>query len=102
MTREVRMRMPAPPLSFLLSHPAHFIALGGGAGLAPIAPGTVGTLVAFPIAWLLDAYAGTALFLVVIAAVAAIGVVTMERGLVVTDEHGAPLARLPRAFDHFA
>ena len=32
----------------------------------------------------------------------AIGVVTMERGLVVTDETGAPLARLPRAFDHFA
>ncbi len=32
----------------------------------------------------------------------AIGVVTEARGLVVTDEHGAPLARLPRAFDHFA
>lgn len=28
----------------LLSHPAHFIALGFGAGLSPVAPGTVGTL----------------------------------------------------------
>ena len=29
---------------FLLSHPAHFIALGAGAGLSRLAPGTVGTL----------------------------------------------------------
>ncbi|AVO49068.1 phosphatidylglycerophosphatase A [Melaminivora suipulveris] len=29
---------------FLLSHPAHFIALGAGSGLSPVAPGTVGTL----------------------------------------------------------
>ena len=29
---------------FLLSHPAHFLALGGGSGLSPIAPGTAGTL----------------------------------------------------------
>ena len=29
---------------WLLSHPAHFIALGFGAGLSPVAPGTVGTL----------------------------------------------------------
>ncbi len=38
----------APPLRpdrrFLFSHPAHFIALGAGAGLARLAPGTVGTL----------------------------------------------------------
>ena len=29
---------------FMLSHPAHPIALGFGSGLAPFAPGTVGTL----------------------------------------------------------
>ena len=34
----------APDARFLLSHPAHFIALGFGAGLAPRAPGTLGTL----------------------------------------------------------
>ena len=33
-----------PSVRFLLAHPAHFIALGFGAGLAPKAPGTVGTL----------------------------------------------------------
>jgi len=40
---------------FLLSHPAHFVALGLGSGLAPRAPGTFGTLAAFPIYYLLDA-----------------------------------------------
>jgi len=34
-----------PDARFLLSHPAHFIALGFGSGLAPKAPGTFGTLV---------------------------------------------------------
>ncbi|MBC8024234.1 MAG: phosphatidylglycerophosphatase A [Burkholderiales bacterium] len=42
-----------PDARFLVSHPAHFIALGFGSGLSPFAPGTVGTLVAFPICWLL-------------------------------------------------
>lgn len=31
-------------VGLLLSHPAHFIALGAGSGLSPVAPGTVGTL----------------------------------------------------------
>ena len=36
-------------LRFLLRHPAHFIALGAGSGLVRHAPGTAGTLVAFPV-----------------------------------------------------
>jgi phosphatidylglycerophosphatase A len=36
-----------PNLSFLLSHPANFIALGFGSGLSPIAPGTAGTAFAW-------------------------------------------------------
>ena len=39
----------APDARFLLSHPAHFIALGFGSGLAPRAPGTFGTLAALAI-----------------------------------------------------
>jgi phosphatidylglycerophosphatase A len=47
--------VPARPNArFLLAHPAHFIALAGGAGLSPIAPGTVGTLWAW-LAWLVVA-----------------------------------------------
>lgn len=33
-----------PSLRFMLSHPAHLVALGFGSGLSPVAPGTVGTL----------------------------------------------------------
>ena len=65
--------MNAPTFAFLVRHPAHFIALGFGAGLAPVAPGTAGTLVALPIAWLLNAYAGTAEWIVAIVAVALVG-----------------------------
>lgn len=42
-----------PDARFLVAHPAHFIALGFGAGLAPRAPGTAGTLAALAIYWLL-------------------------------------------------
>ena len=34
-----------PNLKFLISHPAHFFALGFGSGLSPKAPGTFGTVV---------------------------------------------------------
>ena len=39
-------------MRFVLRHPAHFIAFGGGIGLIPFAPGTFGTLLALPIFWL--------------------------------------------------
>ncbi len=39
---------------FVFSHPAHFIAFGFGIGLAPVAPGTFGTMLAFPIYTLLS------------------------------------------------
>lgn len=38
-----------PNAEFVFSHPAHFVALGFGSGLSPFAPGTVGTLLAFPL-----------------------------------------------------
>lgn len=43
----------SPDKHFLLSHPAHFLALGFGSGLAPKAPGTFGTLAAIPLFGLL-------------------------------------------------
>ena len=42
-----------PDLKFLLSHPAHFIALGFGSGLPPKAPGTFGSLAALPLFWII-------------------------------------------------
>jgi phosphatidylglycerophosphatase A len=62
-----------PTAHFLLRHPAHFIALGAGAGLARYAPGTVGTLVAFPIAWFLRAFVGDTGFVIAICAALAGG-----------------------------
>ena len=41
-----------PSASFMLAHPARFIALGFGTGLSPFAPGTVGTLLGFPVYWI--------------------------------------------------
>ncbi|MDI3259596.1 MAG: phosphatidylglycerophosphatase A [Sinobacteraceae bacterium] len=40
-----------PPRELVLTTPEHLIAFGFGAGLAPFAPGTAGTLVALPL-WL--------------------------------------------------
>src|SRR5690349_19444631 len=83
--------MTAPTLPFMLHHPAHFIALGFGAGLAPFAPGTFGTLVAIPIALVLQRYAGDAGFalaIVVLFVVGAWACAVTGRALGVPD-HGS-------------
>ena len=80
-----------PDARFLLRSPAHVIALGGGAGLAPVAPGTVGTLVAFPLYWALAPLLPGWQMLAAIAAALAIGIWACEsagRALGVSD-HGA-------------
>ena len=66
--------LAAPNVGFLLRHPAHFIALGFGAGLSPVAPGTFGTLLAIPLAALLQAYLPDALFGAAIVVLALVGV----------------------------
>ena len=43
--------MVRPSAAFAFSHPAHVVALGFGAGLAPFAPGTFGTALGWAIAW---------------------------------------------------
>jgi phosphatidylglycerophosphatase A len=77
-----------PDRAFLFAHPAHFLALGFGSGLSPKAPGTVGTLVAFPLYWLL---AGHPFYWVWIAVFLAVGVWACEvtgRNLGVHDHGG--------------
>ena len=64
----------APTLAFLFRHPAHFIALGFGAGLSPWAPGTLGTVLAIPLALGLRRYAGDIEYAVVLVALFGIGV----------------------------
>ena len=96
--------MTRPTLRFMLHHPAHFIALGFGAGLSPVAPGTFGTLVAIPIALVLRAYAGDATYVAVTLVIFAVGAwasqVTgralgaADHGSIVIDEVAAFLAVL--------
>ncbi len=71
--------------------PAHIIALGAGAGLAPAAPGTVGTLLAFPLYWLLAAVSTSTMALALLGAAFLLGVWACGatgRALGVAD-HGA-------------
>lgn len=80
-----------PRARFLFSHPAHVLALGFGAGLAPAAPGTLGTLLAFPLWWLLEFFYAPLWVFVPIALLFAIGVWACEltgRDLGIPD-HGA-------------
>jgi phosphatidylglycerophosphatase A len=68
-----------PNLRFLLDHPAHFIALGFGAGLAPIAPGTFGTLLALPLFWVLAAHLSSTGLLIVLGLMYVAGIWVCER-----------------------
>ncbi len=65
--------MRATP-SFLWRHPAHWIALGFGSGLSPVAPGTVGTLWAWAAFLLLDRWLDPMSWGLVILASFAVGV----------------------------
>lgn len=80
-----------PTLRLLLSHPAHFISLGFGAGLSPRAPGTVGTLVAWLLYPLLRAPISDLVFLSLLTSFFVAGVIAADRtgrALGVSD-HGA-------------
>lgn len=55
----------SPTLQFLLQHPAHFFGLGFGSGLARKAPGTFGTLVGYPLFWLISVYAFNTQFIII-------------------------------------
>jgi len=60
-----------PSPGFVFSHPAHAVAFGFGAGLAPAAPGTFGTLLGWALGWALGALHPGA---VLLAAVACFGI----------------------------
>jgi phosphatidylglycerophosphatase A len=85
-----------PTVRFLLAHPAHFIALGCGSGLSPVAPGTVGTLwawLAFLVlqAWLPPALLGWVVLATVplawwAATVTARHLRVLDPGAIVVDE----------------
>ena len=63
-----------PSWRFLLSHPAHLVAFGFGAGLVPVAPGTWGTLLALPVFLLVSPRLEPVEFLLMLAVLFALGV----------------------------
>jgi len=79
-----------PTARFLVSHPAHFLSLGFGSGLSPKAPGTAGTLLAWPLFPLIN-FGATTSVLALLAVLFAVGVWAAEKtgqALGVPD-HGA-------------
>lgn len=50
---ELHQEIPRPSMQFVLQNPANFLAFGFGSGLSKKAPGTMGTLAALPLAWLI-------------------------------------------------
>lgn len=80
-----------PNLRFVYAHPAHAIAFAGGIGLVPLAPGTFGTLLAFPLFALLVATTGAVTQLFVFIVLFAIGAWACQvtgRALGVSDHGG--------------
>ena len=80
-----------PTWRFVLSRPAHLIAFGFGAGLAPVAPGTFGTLLAFPLFWLFRAQTDALEFILAIVVLFALGIWACEvtgRALGAADHGG--------------
>lgn len=80
-----------PDWPFLFRHPAHFIALGGGVGLIPAAPGTFGTLLAFPVYWALAPWLTTLQLVALVGALFLLGIwacAITGRALGVSDHGG--------------
>lgn len=85
------MMILRPGFKFVFSHPAHFIAFGFGAGVSRFAPGTVGTLVGFPIYWLAGPHHSPWMMLALVAVLFAIGVWACDitgRNLGISDHGG--------------
>ena len=75
----------------MLRHPAHFIAFGGGIGLAPFAPGTLGTLLAFPLYWIAGPRLEPGVFVLLVCALFGLGVWACEitgRTIGISDHGG--------------
>lgn len=66
------------PRALWLKSPTHFLSFGFGSGLAPVAPGTFGTLAAVPLYYLLRPLPATA-YVIVAALLFAIGISVCTR-----------------------
>jgi len=72
-------KAPRPSYRALLRQPLHWLAFGGGAGLAPKGPGTAGSLVAVPIYYFLLSTLSAPVYVVLVAALFLFGVWVCDR-----------------------
>ena len=79
-----------PDWRLLFSHPAHFFSLGFGSGLVPKGPGTAGTLVGFPLYWLLAPQMNDFLFLLLLLIAFVVGIWMCDKTgrTLGVDDHG--------------
>ena len=68
-----------PTARLMLSHPAHLISLGFGAGLSPWAPGTAGTLLAWLLYPLIRTPVSEFVFLALLTSLFVAGILAAER-----------------------
>lgn len=82
---------PAPGVRLMLSHPAHLLSFGFGAGLVPVAPGTWGALLGLLLERILHPLVGDGVFLlgVAIAFVVGIWAVRVTGEVLGVSDHGA-------------
>ena len=78
MTTSADLRV-RPSWQFIFLHPAHLISFGFGSGLAPRAPGTVGTLFALPLYWIISPQLSDEMFIVFLIFAFAVGVWACEK-----------------------
>ena len=78
-----------PTVKQVLTHPVHFLAFGFGSGLAPYAPGTVGTIVAIPIYLVINPFSPLVYFICVVL-ISLLGVVIAGQSarLLQVHDHG--------------
>ncbi|PSJ44792.1 phosphatidylglycerophosphatase A [Zobellella endophytica] len=83
--------MRKPELAALrLSNPLHLLALGFGSGLSPVMPGTMGTLAAIPLYWLVQGLPlGWYLLLLALGFVAGIKICEAATNAIGRHDHGA-------------
>ncbi|WP_116473782.1 phosphatidylglycerophosphatase A family protein [Zobellella maritima] len=83
--------MRKPELAPLrLSNPVHLLALGFGSGLSPVMPGTMGTLAAIPLYWLIQGLPlGWYLALLVVGFIAGIWICNVATRAIGRHDHGA-------------
>ncbi len=80
-----------PGWRFLFSHPSHFLAFGFGAGLISKAPGTAGTLIAFPMYWYFAPHLSEVMFIAMLIWLFVVGIAVCDftgKALGVSDYGG--------------